>query len=335
MRLFSDDTCPQLPEAPQELKSKICQAPRDSKTHRSLMAGLPALFLMEDHWDGVSTEQLPRNLTIAAWNLERCIDPDASALLLKEHDPDIILLSEMDYGMARSGQRNTTADLASTIGMGYTFGVEFYELGLGSGPELELATDPTNEVGWHGNAIVAKVRPKRVLQIRLDDHGHWYCKSDDTDENQPRIGGRVAIAAIFATEQGDICTVSTHLESAGSISIRQSQIDRIIAAVDVFAPGLPTIIGGDLNTGNNLASRNWQDETLFEAAERHEFSWLGNEEGTTTRPSRLTRFPDRAMKLDWFCHRAVKDFTSTIVPAVDPSGSPLSDHELIVGRVSL
>ena len=233
--------------------------------------------------------------------------------------------------MARTGQKHTTKDVAEFLNMGFAYSVEFYELGLGNGPEREYTTDDHNACGWHGNAILSTLPPKRIFQIRLDDHGHWFCGAEGVDPDQPRIGGRVATAAIFPTTAGDVCAVSTHLESAGSTSFRQSQMDRIIAVVDHVADGLPVIIGGDLNTGNNLESGDWRDETLFEAARRQGFSWENNAEGTTTRASRLTRFPKRAMKLDWFAHRGCTGHSAQIVPALDPSGTPLSDHELIVG----
>lgn len=335
MELFNESHCETLPDVPTSLREKIAKAPRTSDAHRDVMSQIEALALIQQDWTNAGSTDLPSELTIAAWNLERCIDVEGSAELLIKHAPDIVLLSEMDCGMARTLQRHTTHEIAGLMNMGYAYCVEFYELGLGSGPELEFAQDDHNKNGWHGNAILSKVKPKRTAQIRLDDHGHWFCASDETDANQPRIGGRIAVAAIIPTDAGDICVVSTHLESAGSISMRQSQMDRIIAAIDIFAAGLPVIIGGDLNTGNNLESHDWREETLFEAAERQDFSWEGNADGDTTRESRLTRFPERTMKLDWFTHRGVKKLVSDIVPALDADGAPLSDHELILAKADI
>lgn len=335
MELFSERLCNELPEVSSAVREKITAAQRTASDHRDLMSQIEALALIQQDWTGANSSVLPSELTIAAWNVERCIDVEGSAELLIKHAPDIVLLSEMDFGMARTGQRHTAREIAEQMQTGYAYCVEFYELDLGSGPELELAKDDHNVHGWHGNAILSKVKPKRTLQIRLDDHGHWFCACDDADANQPRIGGRVAVAAIIPTDAGDLCVVSTHLESAGSISMRQSQMDRIIAAVDVFASGLPVVIGGDVNTGNNIESHDWREETLFEAAERRGFSWEGNADGDTTRASRLTRFPERSMKLDWFAHRGVAMLSSQIVPALDSAGTALSDHELIVAKAKI
>ncbi|MEL6967564.1 MAG: endonuclease/exonuclease/phosphatase family protein [Pseudomonadota bacterium] len=336
MRLFRTRTIDALPPVPDDLRAAIENAERTPTQHRTLFERLEALHLIEAKFQAVARSALPADITVAAWNVERCLDPQGSATLLAKHDPDIILLSEMDAGMARTGQRNATREVAHHLGMGYAFGVEFFEMGLGSALEQELASETENALGWHGNAIVAKTSPSALALIRLDDHGHWFCENPGVDASQPRIGGRMAIAATFETVHGTLCAVSTHLESAGSVSIRQSQMDRIMAAVDQFAPGAAVIIGGDLNTGNNLAEGlDWQSETLFEAAERQNYSWTMNPAGTTTRPSRLTRFPDRAMKLDWFAARDVKAQMARIVPALDAENTPLSDHELIVCQLNL
>jgi len=297
------------------------------------MSSAPAMHLIETDETMFAERLLPQTCTVAAWNLERCLDPEGSAALLRQYEPDIILLSEMDCGMARTAQRNTTRNLASLLECGYAYALEFHEMGLGSALEAQLATNDFNALGWHGNAILTKAKPIALALIRLDDHGHWFCANDGVDPGQPRIGGRVAVAAILPTQSGHVCAVSTHLESAGSISIRQSQMDRIISAVDHFAPDMPVIVGGDLNTGNNLDNpEDWSQETLFEAAKRQGFSWEANAPGTTTRASRLTRFPERAMKLDWFANRDCVGHSAKTIPALDAQGTPLSDHELIVAK---
>lgn len=330
MILFKKDICAQLPDVDKNIQELILSSERTSKSHRDFMSKIPAMHLLEQGGNLDISSILPAQIKIVAWNLERCMDVIGSAELLNKLDPDIVLLSEMDCGMARSQQKNTTKELSKHLKMNYIYGVEFFEMGLGSGFELDYVNDDFNLHGWHGNAILSKAAPKDMALIRLDDHGHWFIQNTDTDADQPRIGGRMAIAAIYPTRNGDICVVTTHLESAGSCAIRQSQMDRMIAAVDIFAAGLPVVIGGDLNSGNNIASRNWRDETFFEAAERHDFTWKYNADGITTRPSRLTRNPDLAMKLDWFTCRNLTGIEPQIIPALDFKGKPLSDHELIM-----
>lgn len=330
MKLFETEICHDLPAVPSLLADRIRQSERTEDAHRKLFGSLDALHCLETGGELVDHGQLGADLTIAAWNLERCLYPEQSADLLRAVGADVVLVSEMDSGMARTHQRNTTRALADNLGLRYASGLEFFEMGLGSEIERNLAADGFNEKGWHGNAVLSRVEPLACALIRLDNHGHWFCQDDAAE--QPRVGGRNAVAMILPTVAGDICVVSTHLESNAGIAARQSQMERLIAALDAFAEGVPVIIGGDLNTGNNIPDFDWKAETLYAAAERHGFSWSNNADGFTTRPSLLTPDPDAKMKLDWFTSRGFSGHGAEIVPALDESGKVLSDHDLIVGR---
>lgn len=293
MKLFETGSCHDLPRVTAGLAERISKAERTSSTHRVLFDSMAAMHNLELGGELVDRGQIGRELTIAAWNLERCLYPEQSADLLRKSTPDIVLVSEMDNGMARTHQRNTTRALADNLGMRYAFGLEFFEMDLGSDIERNLAADDFNEKGWHGNAVLARAEPIACALIRLDDHGQWFCLDDGPDADQinqqPRVGGRNAVAMILPTQAGNICVVSTHLESNAGISARQSQMERLMAALDGFAPGLPVIIGGDLNTGNNIEGLDWQKESLFAAAERHDYDWSNNADGYTTRKSLLDR----------------------------------------------
>ena len=53
----------------------------------------------------------------------------------------------------------------------------------------------------------------------------------------------------------------------------------------------------------------------------------------TTRPSLITRWPERSMKLDWFLSRGLAVSDTRIVSSLSPAGRPLSDHDLITCRI--
>ncbi|MBC7282797.1 MAG: endonuclease/exonuclease/phosphatase family protein [Hoeflea sp.] len=299
------------------------------------MAGIAAMSMVES--GGTPTDATaPQIFTVAAWNIERCLFPEKSAALLAAQTPDVVLLTEVDCGMARTAQRHPTAEIAAALGMHYVYGVEFFELGLGGETERPYCVDDHNEAGWHGNAVLSRAAPVSTTLIRLDDHGHWYIEGPFSwDRDQPRIGGRMAIATIIPTVAGNLCVVSVHLESNADSAHRGRQMERLIDAIDRFAPDLPVIIGGDLNTGNNKEAPDWRDESLFDIARDHGYSWDNNAQGMTTRRSFLTPHPTRSMKLDWFAARGLSMDGAAIVPALDPAGEPLSDHELIVGHFAI
>ena len=327
-------TLPALPLVTAPERAAILSSPRTAAGHRALMQAIPAMNAVQCGGTA-SAASLPDTLSVAAWNVERCLFPQASADLLRPYAPDIVLLSEVDHGMARTSQRHTTADMAGALGMTYAFGVEFHELDLGGPTERHFCTDDFNACGWHGNAILSRVPFERVTLVRLDDHGHWFASDErDADPNQPRVGGRMALLAIVPTAKGAVCAVSTHLESNANGAHRAQQFDLLMDAIDAFAPGLPVVIGGDLNTGNHMPPDfDWRAEPLFERAIARGYDWSATPDGLTTRASLITPHPDRQMKLDWFALRGAVPLETALIPAQDQTGRPLSDHDAVWCRL--
>lgn len=327
---------PALPDVTVDQRARILAAPRNAIAHRALLAELPAMNAIQT--GGVaSTKVLSETVSVAAWNVERCLFPEESAVLLKPFMPDIILLSEVDHGMARTAQRHTTEAMAQAISMTYAYGVEFHEMDLGSPTERHFCTDTFNTHGWHGNAILSRAPFLRLSMVRLDDHGHWFSSDElDADPNQPRVGGRIALLGVVPTLAGEICVVSTHLESNAGVLHRAVQFDQLMVSIEEFAPGLPVLIGGDLNTGNHAPPDfDWKSETLFANAVAMGYDWTPTPEGVTTRPSLITPHPTRQMKLDWICTRGMKLVTKALIPALSTDARPLSDHDAVWCKVHL
>ncbi|GHA59760.1 endonuclease [Amylibacter ulvae] len=318
-----------LPLASAAMRKRIVTVERNASEHRAIMKDFPAMHLLETGGKS-GTSELSKSFNVVAWNLERCLFPEDSVAHLASLKPDVILLSEMDSGMSRTAQRNTTAEMAAAAGMSYLYGVEFFELDLGGPTERKFCKDDFNTSGWHGNGMLTSAKPKDALLIRLDDHGHWFAPDENAGDNQqPRVGGRMAVAAIIPTAGGDVCFVSTHLESNAVVAHRHKQFVVLLDAIDKFAPDLPVVIGGDLNTGNHLDDGDWRRETLFDYARSRGYSWDTNAKGVTTQASLITPHLDREMKLDWFCTRGVLGSDAQIINATNLDGKPLADHHAI------
>jgi len=319
-----------LPWVTSDQRARIMASPRTAAAHRALLAEVPAMNAVQTGGAALG-DVLPAQVSIVAWNVERCLFPVETALHLAPVAPQIVLLSEVDHGMARTGQRHTTADMAEALGMAYAFGVEFHELDLGGPTERAFCTDDFNAAGWHGNAILSSVPFDRVTMVRLDDHGHWFASDErDADPDQPRIGGRMALLAVVPTIAGPLCVVSTHLESNAQAPHRAAQFDLLMDAVDGFAPDMPVLIGGDLNTGNHMPPDfDWREETLFERARARGYDWGFTAEGSTTRPSLITPHPDRVMKLDWIAGRGLQPGRKAVLSSLSDEGKPLSDHDAV------
>ena len=297
---------------------------RTIAAHDAAMAARPEMNSIEVGAAPSSTAPLAFPFTVAAWNLERCLFAPESAAHLAATRAPLVLLSEMDNGMARTGQRHPTAEVAAILGMQYAYGIEFIEMGLGSDTERAFCEDDFNARGFHGNALMASVPLGRPFMLRLWGERLWF-----TDGEQPRLGERFAIGAVIETESGPFVAVSTHLESATTAAYRERQVRELIDALDEAFPGLPVLIGGDLNTGNH-AGGDFEAEGLFAMSAARGFTRHGGPlEVMTTRPSLITRWPERAMKLDWFLARGLKIGETRIIPSLDETGRPLSDHDLI------
>ena len=326
-----------LPDITDAERARILTEARTPSNHRALLGDIAAMTALETGGEGKS-DPLPGQFTVAAWNVERCLFPERSAAHLARHNPAVVLLSEMDSGMARTGQRNTTAEMARQLGMHYAYGVEFFEMDLGGPTERQFCKDDFNASGWHGNAILSAAPFEKLALFRLDQDGRWFCTGPGSfaDPEQPRMGGRMAIAAIVQTQKGPLCVVSTHLESNADAQYRHGQFADLLATIDAFAPNLPVLIGGDLNTGNHIPpDYDWRVETLFDLAREQGYNWDLTPDGITTRHSLITPHDTRRMKLDWFCARGLTGMAGPLLASLDTDGTPLSDHECILCSVAL
>lgn len=138
--------------------------------------------------------------------------------------------------------------------------MEFIELGLGSETERDFCRDNHNALGFHGNAILSQAMERPFL-LRLAGARRWFLQGGD----QPRMGERMAIGAHDSDQGGsDGCRIDPSRKQCRRPA-RAAQVAGLIDALEASFPGLPVIIGGDLNTGNHIGG-NWRDETLFALA---------------------------------------------------------------------
>ncbi|MEZ5833851.1 MAG: endonuclease/exonuclease/phosphatase family protein [Dongiaceae bacterium] len=305
--------------------------------HDRIAAELPCLHAIE-----VVAPPEPRRpgnrVTIAAWNAERCKFIAESAALLAAIDADIVLLSELDVGMARSGNRHTIRELARMLGSGYAFGVEYVELGLGDNREKAWHAGQSNEVGLHGNAILGKSELGAMDVVRLDEGARWFAGEQTTQER--RIGWRMAIAATIDAAGAPLTVVSVHLESSTDAADRAAQVATLLDAIDRRAAGRPVVIGGDFNT-SDLPPGDTADGTWFVEPAAHEplfdlFTKAGYDWRAANRPDATERMrPDGTptppyRRIDWFFTRGVTVRSASQIAATDCAGSAISDHDVIV-----
>lgn len=336
----------ELPVVSASRRRAILELEREPRVHAELLDELDFLDDVEcAPPPGVAPA--PRSARVACWNAERGRAFDGGCALLAAQRADWFLLTELDRGMARSGQRHLARELAERLGCGYAFGIEFVELGLGSASERHNHAGAENSVGQHGAAILSPHSLRDPELVRLENSGRWF----DGELGERRVGGRMAILATAELAGIDLTLASVHLESHSDPDERCAELAVLLDAIERRAPGGPALIGGDLNT-SSLARADLVDrerlaralerdperlsapvrhEPLFSLAERAGYDWrtCNRLELSTQRVASAPRSARGSLRLDWLLCRSLGPRDPAVVAALDASGEALSDHELI------
>ncbi|MBI3711204.1 MAG: endonuclease/exonuclease/phosphatase family protein [Proteobacteria bacterium] len=331
----------ELPAPPPAIIAAARSAPHTREEHDRLSAAIPALATIEQV-PPARPAPVGDRITVAAFNVERGSHPEAAARLIADARVDAALLTELDIGMARSGNRHTLRELAGPLGAGYALGVEFVELGLGDSRERAWHAGVENAIGLHGNAVLSRHRLTDPARIALDDGALWF---DGARNGERRIGGRMALAARLADGKRPLWLVAVHLESHSDPADRARQIEWLLRGLDRMAGGAAAVIGGDLNTNklprdpsglSALFDNPSAVEPLFERFRSAGFDWRTV---NTTEPTQRTR-PDGTPRppfnrIDWLAVRGASGSSPRTVPAVDMTGRVISDHDMIVADITL
>ena len=225
-------------------RAELAALGTDAATHDGAAAELDVLHRVEVVPPPVPPSTPAHELRVVFWNAERAKYLEASADLLRAAAADVVLLCEMDLGMARSGQHHTTRWLADALGIGHIFGVEFVELGLGDARERSWHAGEANREGLHGGAILSGRKLDRPALIRIGAGGEWF----DGHRDEPRVGGRIAVAGKMEIAGVSVAFISTHLESHSDPDDRARQTTALLDALDDYHGDGPVILGGDFNT---------------------------------------------------------------------------------------
>ncbi len=319
-------------------EARMAAASGDAAGHERFARQVEALRAIEHRAPRRSTPWTGR-FTIAAFNAQRLKNPEAARALLDRVGATVALLSEVDIGMARSGNRHGLQALTERTGEGSLYGVEFVELDLGDPREMKAHAGEHNAAGFHGNGIVSGLQLTDPCLISLEEGGRWFAGRNGA---QHRLGGRIAVAARVEDAPRPLWLVSVHLESKTDAQDRAAQMRRLLDALDSITAGAAAIIGGDLNTKALPAGdetrwlaepQRW--EPLFEAAAAAGFEWGASNVPAATQRTGPSGDPEPPFrKLDWILARGVATANPRVIAALDGSGRPISDHEMLAVDVS-
>ena len=224
----------------------------DSVVYRKLKAEIELALSHVWHEELSSTPPAAAStIRAVSWNIERGIQVDAVRRLLTEHpallNADVLLLSELDWGMARTSNRFVARDIASTLGMNYAFAPCYLALTKGAGVEKNVEGE--NLESLHGNALLCKHPMRGVHSLALPNG------KDKMQGAEKRIGSQRAVIADIEHPLGALRAVSLHLDAHSSQRHRWLQMRQVLDHLDTLNPKLPVLIGGDWNTTTHNASR--------------------------------------------------------------------------------
>lgn len=206
---------------------------------RSVLAGVA--------WDVRQANRAPHRpdrLRAIAWNVERGkrFEPLRGALLedARLADVDLLLLTEVDVGMDRSGNRDVPRELAEALGMGYVFAN--FHLVLAPGDRGEQDVEGANTHAMHGCALLSRVPIRRVASVPLPEF------RDKFRALEKRLGCKRALLCELELPDGPLTVVVVHLDPFAPPRHRVRQMRKILGALRRFGGSKRVLLGGDLNT---------------------------------------------------------------------------------------
>jgi endonuclease/exonuclease/phosphatase family metal-dependent hydrolase len=211
--------------------------------------------LVQEHFAPVA--RLPRaddaaqSIRVTAWNIERGKRLPSIIGVLREHPvlraSDVLLLTELDYGMARTDNRFVVREIAEALRMNYAFAPCYLALNKGSGVEAEVAGE--NTLALHGNALLSRYPLQRAHALALPNG------KDKMRGKEKRLGAQRTVIADVAHPSGLFRAVSLHLDAHSTQRHRARQMRLVLDHLARLTPQLPVVIGGDWNTSTYNSRR--------------------------------------------------------------------------------
>jgi endonuclease/exonuclease/phosphatase family metal-dependent hydrolase len=182
-----------------------------------------------------------RALRAVAWNVQRGarLDELCRAVVAPPFaDADVLLLSEVDVGLGRSGNRNVARELADALGMSYAFGVSYLALTDDFGDD---ARGLENTLALSGAAVLSRHPIGCVENIDLPEI------RDKFHSSEKRLGKKRALRAEISLPDGPLVVAACHLDSNASPAQRALQLGAVLDSVERSGVRR-ALVGGDFNT---------------------------------------------------------------------------------------
>jgi endonuclease/exonuclease/phosphatase family metal-dependent hydrolase len=178
------------------------------------------------------------------WNIEHGNRYGRIEDALLHHDAlagaDLVLLNEVDLGMARAGNRDVAGDLSRALGMHAVWAPLFLETTVGRHDDALTAGGGGNDEALFGIAVLARWPFGEVRIVELPSPSHLQF-------GRERMFGRhVALVAEVLRPGEPFVAVTAHLEVHRTRAHRAAQV-RVLAEA-LRAERRPVVLSGDFNT---------------------------------------------------------------------------------------
>ncbi|MDL1870833.1 hypothetical protein FBR05_01350 [Deltaproteobacteria bacterium PRO3] len=227
--------------SPVPVHVRLQKDPRLRELARAVAEGLHRGFEVHVPASPPAGPEAPRTWKAVTWNIERGKQLAALRHSLSEdprlNDADFYFLTEVDWGMARSENRNVAAELAEALGLHAYFAPSYFNFTLGHGSERHQ--EGRNALGLHGKAILSRYRLENLRVVRMDN------AIDKLKSKEARLGEKRALLADLKLGGETLTLACTHLDAFSSPRARAAQLGRAISALDERPRAL---VAGDWNT---------------------------------------------------------------------------------------
>ena len=192
-------------------------------------------------------------IRITSWNIERGMALEGIIRAMQTHPElsktDIFLLTEVDSGMGRSGNKHVAEEICKALNMFGVYVPCYFNLDQGNGAEASL-NKGGNELGLQGNAIISRYPIMEVQTVELPN------TKDHLRGNERQIGNEYAIVANIRHPSRPFDAICVHLAAHSSRAQRADQIQHIVNTMKDRSGS--AIIGGDFNTSTYNSNKAWR-----------------------------------------------------------------------------
>ncbi len=186
----------------------------------------------------------PTRVRAVHWNLEHGNEYRQIERALLTHaelrDADLVLVNEVDLGMARSGDRDVAADLAHALGLHGVFAPLFLETTSGRDDDVRSAAGRENAEGLFGVAILSRwpIVEARIVDLPSPERIQF--------DVERMVGRHIGLVAAIERPGATFVAVSTHLEVHRTRMHRAAQARALAGALRDETR--PVILAGDFNS---------------------------------------------------------------------------------------